>query len=143
MTSLAGLESVRSARVARLATVRPDGRPHLVPITFALVDDETLVFAVDAKPKRSTDLQRLRNIEAHPSVSVLVDSYGDDWSALWWVRLDGVAEMVRSEPRRSQLVEPLVTKYEQYRTARPREAVVAVRIESTATWAADGRANRL
>jgi PPOX class probable F420-dependent enzyme len=139
VATVAGLESVRSARVVRLATVRPNGRPHLVPIVFALVDDTTLVFAVDQKPKRSADLQRLRNIEANPSVCVLVDSYADDWSTLWWVRLDGLAEVVRDEPRRSRLLLPLVAKYEQYRLDAPDGPIVAVRIESSRSWAADGR----
>jgi PPOX class probable F420-dependent enzyme len=139
MATLVGRESVRGARVARLATLRPNGRPHLVPIVFALVDDATLVFAVDQKPKRSAQLQRLRNIEAHPSVCVLVDSYAEDWSMLWWVRLDGIAEVIRDEPQRSLLVKPLVAKYEQYRSEPPNAAVVSVRIESMTAWTADGR----
>jgi len=39
-----------AGRVARLATVRPDGSPHLVPVVFAL-DGPTIAFAVDDKPK--------------------------------------------------------------------------------------------
>lgn len=53
-------EQVRKARVARLATVDPDGRPHLVPIVFVL-EGETLYAAVDAKPKRSPRLRRVEN----------------------------------------------------------------------------------
>src|SRR5260370_9049774 len=81
------------AQVARLATVGRDGRPHIVPITFAL-DDDTIYFAVDFKPKKTADLQRLRNIEANRFVSVLVDHYEDDWTKLWWVRVDGGARIV-------------------------------------------------
>src|SRR5438552_12363668 len=84
---------VEAARVARLATVRPDGRPHVVPITFAIAGD-TIVTAVDDKRKRTTGLQRLRNVAAHPEVSVLVDHYDDEWSRLWWVRADGSARVV-------------------------------------------------
>jgi PPOX class probable F420-dependent enzyme len=65
---------VTAARVARLATSDPHGRPHIVPITFVL-DDNTLYFAVDAKPKRTTNLKRLRNITANPAVSILIDQY--------------------------------------------------------------------
>ena len=78
-----------AARVARLATVTPDGSPHVVPIVFA-VDGDTIYTAVDGKPKRSRQLQRLANIAAHPRVTVLADRYDEDWSQLWWVRADGV-----------------------------------------------------
>jgi PPOX class probable F420-dependent enzyme len=74
-----------SVRVARLATVRPDGAPHLVPICFAL-DGDTLVTAIDAKPKRPGTLARLRNIAWEPRVAVLADGWDEDWTRLWWVR---------------------------------------------------------
>src|SRR5205823_9040776 len=66
---------VTTARVARLATTDPDGRPHLVPIVFA-VDGDTLYSAVDDKPKRSRRLRRIENARARPDVTVLVDHYG-------------------------------------------------------------------
>lgn len=81
-----------AARVARFATADAAGRPHLVPVTFAVVD-ESVVFAVDAKPKSTTRLRRLRNIEENPQVSLLVDEYAEDWRALWWVRADGLARV--------------------------------------------------
>jgi PPOX class probable F420-dependent enzyme len=79
-----------AAEVARLATVDRAGNPHLVPICFAL-DGGTVYSAVDAKPKTSPDLKRLRNIAGHHHVTLLVDHYEDDWSNVWWVRLDGMA----------------------------------------------------
>lgn len=130
--------AVLDARVARLATVRGDGTPHIVPIVFAVAGDNTLVCAVDDKPKRSMQLQRLRNIEAHPAVCVLVDHYSEDWTTLWWVRLDGVAEVVRDEPRRSDLLGPLVSKYAQYQAGPPTGAVIVMTIETWTTWQADG-----
>jgi PPOX class probable F420-dependent enzyme len=78
------------AKVARLATVDRSGNPHLVPICFAL-DTDTVYSAVDAKPKASPDLKRLRNIAGHHHVTLLVDHYEDDWTKVWWVRLDGTA----------------------------------------------------
>jgi PPOX class probable F420-dependent enzyme len=78
-----------AARVARLATAGNDGRPHLVPIVFA-VSGDIVYSAVDAKPKRTTALRRLANVREHPPVALLVDHYDDaDWGALWWVRADG------------------------------------------------------
>src|SRR5260370_32259642 len=89
---------IKTAMVAGLATVGPDGRPHIVPITF-VTTDATLYFAVDQKPKRTRNLQRLQNIMANPAVSVLVDHYEDDWSSLWWVRVDGTARIVETSPQ--------------------------------------------
>ena len=89
-----------SCRVVRLATVRPDGAPHLVPICFALEGD-TLYSAVDHKPKASTALQRLANIAANPRVSLLADRYDEDWSLLWWVRADGTAHVAAVGTRRA------------------------------------------
>ena len=82
-----------SVPVARLATVGPDGQPHLVPVTFA-VDGDHIYTAVDAKPKSSRQLRRLRNIAGNPRVAVLADHSEDDWTALWWVRADGRAAIL-------------------------------------------------
>ena len=122
------------ARVGRLATVRPDGRPHVVVVTFALLDDDTVVTAVDAKPKRSQGLQRLSNIAAHPAVSLLVDHYDEDWTQLWWVRVDGIAEVVSEEPRRSRLVAPLVAKYPQYAEEPPAGPAIVLTVQSSRSW---------
>lgn len=124
---------VEQAPVARLATVRPDGDPHVVPITFAL-EENMVVTAVDHKPKTTTSLQRLRNIEARPAASVLVDHYDDDWSGLWWVRGDGAARIVTGGTEREQAVERLVAKYEQYREAPPRGPVIVVTVGRWAVW---------
>lgn len=125
---------VATARVGRLATVRPDGRPHVVVVTFALLDEGALVTAVDAKPKRTTELQRLRNIAATPWGSLLVDHYDEDWGRLWWVRLDCDATVESEEPRRTELCQPLVAKYPQYRTEPPGGPVILLTVRSTASW---------
>src|SRR5881296_268065 len=96
MDATAMRRHIADAAVARLATADAHGKPHVVPISFAL-DDDTLYFAVDTKPKRTDDLKRLRNIAANPAVSVLFDHYEDDWSRLWWVRIDGAARIVDDE----------------------------------------------
>src|SRR3990172_11041365 len=86
-----------AARVARLATVRPDGAPHVAPVVFAL-DGDAVWLVVDEKPKRHRRLQRLVNVGAEPRVSLLVDSYDEDWSRLWWGRADGRARVVGEGP---------------------------------------------
>src|SRR5579884_3635564 len=79
--------------VARLATAGSGGKPHIVPICFA-IEGSRLYFAIDQKPKSGRPLRRLANIEANPQVSILVDHYEEDWSRLWWIRLDGIAAVL-------------------------------------------------
>ena len=123
------------AFVARLATAGDDGRPHVVPICFALEDD-TLYFAIDFKPKRTTNLKRLRNIATNPAVSVLVDHYEENWDKLWWVRLDGQARLLTETAEVERALLLLAQRYEQYRKARPAGPVVAITIERIAAWSA-------
>ena len=126
---------IDGASVARLATVGVDGRPHVVPITFAPTEN-ALYFAVDQKPKKSADLQRLRNIEANPAVSVLVDHYEDDWTRLWWVRVDGRARIIRDGNELEMAISMLTARYTQYRSARPAGPAVAIAIERMTGWSA-------
>jgi PPOX class probable F420-dependent enzyme len=126
---------VASASVARLATVGADGRPHIVPICFAL-EGQTLYFAVDSKPKQTANLKRLRNIAANPAVSILVDHYEDDWDNLWWVRLDGGARVVDEEGEVQKVLRLLAARYSQYRVRTPAGPVVAVAIAGMTGWSA-------
>ena len=127
---------IADAKVARLATVGAGGKPHVVPITFA-VDGDTIYFAVDAKPKRTTDLKRLRNIAANPSVSVLVDHYEDDWERLWWVRIDGTARLLADGAQAVRATDLLAARYPQYRRVRPGGPVVAISIERMSGWSSE------
>ena len=122
------------ARVAHLATVGSDGRPHILPITFALEGD-AIYFAVDAKPKRTTDLQRVRNIAANPAVAVLVDHYDHDWSRLWWVRVDGRA-CVLGPGQSDRALDLLADRYPQYRRSRPPGPVVEISVLRISGWSA-------
>jgi PPOX class probable F420-dependent enzyme len=121
------------ARVARLATVAADGAPHLVPITFALLDD-TVYSVVDDKPKRTKELKRLRNVRANPRASLLVDHYEDDWSKLWWARADGTARtLAPDEPEARRSLEALRERYPQQR---PVGSVLAVDVDRWTGWSA-------
>jgi PPOX class probable F420-dependent enzyme len=124
---------VADARVGRLGTVTGDGRPHLVPCCFALVGD-TAYSAVDAKPKSTLALRRLANVRATGHASLLVDHYSDDWSALWWVRVDGDGRVVESGPERDAALEALAAKYEQYRRTPPPGPAVALDITRWRAW---------
>lgn len=122
-----------AAPVARLATVTPEGRPHVVPIVFA-VDDDVIYTAVDGKPKSTQRLRRLANIAANPRVSVLVDHYADDWSQLWWVRADGIASIVADGPAFERGRELLRAKYPQYESVSLDGPALVVAVEKWVSW---------
>jgi PPOX class probable F420-dependent enzyme len=124
-----------SARIARLATTDPDGRPHLVPIVFAFEGD-TLYSAVDRKPKRSTKLRRIENARVRPDVTILVDHYDEDWQQLWWIRLRGRARVLDDGNERAHALVLLQEKYPQYRSRPPDGPVLAVDIADVRSWSA-------
>jgi PPOX class probable F420-dependent enzyme len=148
MTDEQARRRVAEARVARLATADAAGRPHVVPMVFALVSGrdagetrsgDTVYSAVDAKPKRSTALRRLANIAANPRVAVLVDHYEDDWHALWWVRADGTGRILDAEdPEGRDAIARLVARYPQYRQQPPPGPVVAIDVARWSSWSATG-----
>jgi PPOX class probable F420-dependent enzyme len=125
-----------SASVARLATVRPDGAPHVVPVVFAL-DRDTMWLVVDEKPKRRRELQRLVNIRAEPRVSLLVDRYDEDWEQLWWVRADGRARIVDEGPELERAASVLLDRYPQERERPPDGPAIVVEVERWRYWPAD------
>lgn len=128
---------VAEARVAGLASIRPDGRPHVVPVVFAL-DGDTLFTSVDGKPKSTRQLRRLENIAANPDVEVLVDHYEEEWQALWWVRLTGRARVAPDGPERDRGVELLEAKYPQYERWGPLGEMIVVAIEGWRGWSMEG-----
>jgi PPOX class probable F420-dependent enzyme len=133
--------------VARLATVTPDGVPHLVPVVFAVDWDSpagtagaagiaTVYTAVDAKPKTTYRLRRLTNIESNPAASVLVDHYADDWTQLWWVRADGVATIHHDGAAMQSGYRLLRAKYVQYQSVPLNGPVIAIAVQRWSSWAA-------
>jgi len=121
--------------VARLATVSPGGRPHIVPVTFA-VDGDVIYSVVDAKPKTTTRLARLRNITAEPCVAMLADHYEADWDRLWWARADGAATILAGPAEMAAPLALLARRYPQYRAAPPGGPVIRVQVGRWTGWAA-------
>ena len=119
--------------MGHLATLTTEGRPHIVPCCFVL-DDETVYSAVDAKPKSTLALRRLQNVRAHPSCSLLVDHYAEDWADLWWVRVDGSGRVIERGDERAHALDLLEAKYWQYRETTPPGAVVALDIARWRMW---------
>jgi PPOX class probable F420-dependent enzyme len=111
----------------------------LVPVTFALaalpgLDDRVLI-AVDDKPKRTTDLKRLRNIADNPTVCLLADLYDDDWSRLWWARADGVAHIVaEAADLPERLLDELRGRYPHYADNAPGGPFIVVAVERWSGW---------
>ncbi|HLJ02047.1 MAG TPA: TIGR03668 family PPOX class F420-dependent oxidoreductase [Solirubrobacteraceae bacterium] len=120
-----------AARIARLATADSQGRPHIVPIVFA-VSGDTVYSAVDGKPKRTTALKRLANIRANPNVALLVDHYEEDWSGLWWVRADGRGRVL--DPEHAEARQAVTLLAERYPQQGATGAVLAVDVERWSGW---------
>ncbi len=133
-----GLEHLDAEPVATLATVRPDGLPHLVPITFAVVGD-VVVWAVDHKPKTTRRLRRIAHLERDPRVTLLVSHYDDDWRALWWVRIEGTCRQIVDDELQTRARRALQEKYAQYRARAPEGPYFAVNVQRTVHWQATDR----
>jgi PPOX class probable F420-dependent enzyme len=119
--------------VARLATVGAAGQPHLVPVTFA-VDGDRVYTAVDAKPKTTARLRRLRNIAENPRVALLADHYAEDWARLWWVRADGLASLLDRPADMAVPLQLLAARYPQYRATPPPGPVISVQVTRWTGW---------
>ena len=121
-------------RVARLATVDGDGRPTVIPICYAF-DGESIYSPIDEKPKAvaARRLKRVRNIEADPRVSLIIDEYYEDWSELRWVLINGLAEIMLPRSHASEhthAVTLLRDKYSQYRSMAIDERMI-IKIQPT------------
>ncbi len=102
--------------VGHLATADANGRPHVIPVCFAY-DGQYIYSVLDAKPKRGslTGLRRVRNILANPQVSLVIDHYDEDWTRLWYLLVQGRAELIESGAEPADAVSLLRSKYPQYR----------------------------
>ena len=122
-----------SSPVARLATVRPDGAPHVVPVVFSIAGG-IIYTAVDHKPKRTQQLQRLENVRRQPRCAVLVDHYDDDWMALWWVRADGRGMVVDEPEPGHRGLRALVERHPQYAARPPAGPLLAIMVDRWSGW---------
>jgi PPOX class probable F420-dependent enzyme len=123
-------------RVARLATADAAGRPHVVPVCYALIGN-SVYFTIDEKPKKAPGarLKRLANLRANPMAALVVDRYEEDWSRLGWVMLHGKAEILESGDEHDLAQTSLRARYPQLAAMRIEGLpVVAVRIDHVASW---------
>jgi PPOX class probable F420-dependent enzyme len=135
MTEFDAREQFAEAQVACLSTVSPGGAPHLVPVVF-VVSHDVVYTAVDTKRKTTHRLRRLQNIEANPQVSMLVDHYEPDWDQLWWVRVDGTAEIHDRGEQMAAGYDLLRRKYPQYQRVSLTGPVIAIAVSRWSAWQA-------
>jgi len=120
-----------------LATINRTGAPDLVPVCFSIVDDAVAIPVDSVKPKRSTALGRIRNLERDPRATLLLEHWdAADWTRLWWVRASLVRANVPAELG-GRLVAALRDRYPQYATV-DFAAVLTFRIEKIGGWEAAG-----
>jgi PPOX class probable F420-dependent enzyme len=139
--SMAERVFLAASRRAVLATIGADGRPRLVPICFVLDETRPVLYTpLDDKPKQTDEpqeLARVRDLLGDPRVSVLVDRWDEDWSALAWLRCHGTASLL--EPAEAAEHAPAVTalraKYPQYASHRlEQRPIIRIAIEGATSW---------
>ena len=124
------------ARVARLGYLDGDGRPRVLPVTFAVADG-FVWSAIDDKPKRRAEPARVECLRRRPEASLLVDEYDDDWTRLAWVQLLGRVEIVPADEA-PEALDALVAKYSQYARRSPPGPLLRLEVERALQWRAAG-----
>jgi PPOX class probable F420-dependent enzyme len=138
------LAFVRDRRVGRLATADASGTPSVVPVCYALLEvagAPAIFIAIDEKPKGDPrSLQRVRNIQSRPDVSMVVDDYSEDWQRLAWVLVRGSARMVEpGEVEHAPAVAAVRAKYQQYASMRLEHLpVILIEALTTTSWLGSG-----
>jgi len=132
-------ELLESARILQVASLNPDGRPHLVPMWFELDDEGLIAFTTYGTS------QKVVNLERDPRITVLLET-GDAYDQLRGMSIDGRAEVVRDPHVTTRTLALVGAKYnDRPRPDRPSEPVeppppaykrVTVRIhpERTRSW---------
>lgn len=92
------LEACRHLQVASLG---PDGRPHLVPMWYALDDDGLIAFTTYAKS------QKIKNLQRDPRITVMVEA-GEAYNELRGVMIDGEAEVITDDPEHTARIMALI-----------------------------------
>ena len=131
-----------TARVGHLATAGRDGRPHVIPVCFAWLPP-FVYSAIDAKPKRTTLLRRVRNIAETGRAALVVDRWSEDWKNLSYVLVEGPAELLKDGPERDEALILLTAKYPQYDDLPlVGNLVIKLTAERTVAWRADAAVGR-
>jgi PPOX class probable F420-dependent enzyme len=141
---------IDKARVARLATVDSEGKPHLIPVVFAY-DEEHYYIPIDEKtkqrPSKPEKLKRVKNIQANPNIALLIDEYNEDWTKLYFVMIQGRASLISNKKGEQEnelllLLEKahklLSEKYYHYQKIGIGEYVIIIYPQKIVTWKNEG-----
>jgi PPOX class probable F420-dependent enzyme len=132
-------EFIQRVRVARLATIDSEFRPHLVPVVFVF-DGNHFFIPVDEKRKKAKPekLRRIKNIQGNPNVALLIDKYSEDWSKLAFVMIQGIASIVKSKTQANiqlqQAHKKLAMKYVQYQKIGIGDMCIMIKPEKVLSW---------
>jgi PPOX class probable F420-dependent enzyme len=135
---------IDKARVARLATVDSECKPHLIPVVFVF-DNHCYFIPIDEKTKRSRPekLKRAKNIQQNPNVTLLIDEYNEDWTKLYFIMIQGKASIVGKELEQNEMLllekahKLLSDKYVQYQKIGIGEYVIMIIPQKVITWKND------
>lgn len=131
---------LEAGRVAHLATANSEAHPHVIPLCYAILDERTLVFAIDGKPKKAGRLRRLRNLDENPRFALVVDQWDEDWSRLAYVLVEGAGRALSEPERKREAIGRLRARYPQYveMALDVGAELVELRVESVRRWRASG-----
>jgi PPOX class probable F420-dependent enzyme len=129
-------ELLEAERVGHLGLLDDDGRPRVLPLTFAVVGADVWS-AVDDKPKRvpGERLARLRWLRARPASTLTVDRYDEDWTRLAWVQVVGETRIL-DLPGHEDALDALAARYPQYRERAPHGPLLCLTPDRIVHWRA-------
>ena len=107
---------IQTQKIARMATVDKSGKPLALPICYAY-DGNYIYTPIDKKPKRVApmELNRIKNIENNPNVSVVIDRYYEDWTRIAYIIIHGTAVVIDGGKEYRESLRILSEKYRQYK----------------------------
>lgn len=129
-------EFLRSCKIARLATISPDGSPHVIPLWYLYIENR-IYMATDK------DSKKVRNIQRNPKVAVLFDAYEEEekfGQSSWDIKglmIPGTAEIIESGKMYNKFFELLPLKYPVYHEEpweKGEAVVIEVKPEEFCDW---------
>jgi nitroimidazol reductase NimA-like FMN-containing flavoprotein (pyridoxamine 5'-phosphate oxidase superfamily) len=98
------LAFLKARELCRLATASKEGKPHVVPVIYAM-DGEDVVIAIDYGTKK------LKNLKENRSVALVVDEYRPNRA----VMIEGECEILERGKEYLRLLRLLFDRFEYYR----------------------------
>lgn len=128
--------SLLRARRGYLATGGGEEGPHIVPVCFTWAGD-VVWSAVDGKPKKGGELQRIRDIQNNSKVAFTVDRWDEDWARLAWLQARGTAKVLASGAEAEKAKVALRSKYAQYEDTPLAGPVIRIDVDRWVGWSAE------